>query len=388
MDLVTRADLKSLAEPVEGGPAVSLFSPTQRIVTDAEADPLRWKNLLTGVTEALREQGISRNESDELLGPAWDLHADTLAWQHMSDGLVMFLRPGWHRTFRVPVEVAHVGTVGDRFVISPLLGAVSGEEHFLVLTVSQRRVRLLEGTRHRVEEVELAEVPTSLREVVEPPDPRSHTMARPANRAGRPGPAIFYGHGAADDSYKKDEVTRFLRVVADGLEPYLVDQDHPMVLVGLEELVGIYREVNTYPKVLERSVDHNPDELSTEELHEATWPVVEERFESAERSAIARFGELHGTGQASTDGAEIADASSEGRVDALFLADGASCWDDPGAQSPLVVRLGAGGNDEGVADCERLDRTVVATLVNSGTIYAVSDEPLLDGAPVAATFRY
>lgn len=388
MDLVTTTDLKSLARPAERGPAVSLFSPTQRIVTDAGADPLRWKNLLIGVTEALHEQGMSRNATDELLGPAWDQHADTLAWQHMSDGLAMFLRPDWHRTFRVPVEVSHIGTVGDRFVISPLLGAVSGEEHFLMLTVSQRKVRLLEGTRHRVEEVELSEVPTSLGEVVEPPDPRSHTMARPANRAGRGGPAIFYGHGAADDSYKKDEVTRFLRVVADGLQPQLAKQFHPMVLVGLEELVGIYREVNTYASVLVRSVDHNPDELSAEELHEAAWPIVEEHLEQDKRSAIERFGELNGTGRASTDPAEIEQASSEGRVDALFLADGPSCWDALDAREPRIVSLGSDGDSRGLAACEQLDRTVVATLINGGAIHAVPDEPLLDGASVAATFRY
>lgn len=385
MDLLTKADLKSLVEPVVHGPAVSLFMPTHRIVTDVEADPLGWKNLLTGVASASREEGVAKGEVDDLLAPAWDLHADPLRWQHMSDGLVMFLRPQWHQSFRVPVEVPHVATVGDRFVISPLLGAVSGEEHFLVLTVSQRRVRLLEGTRHHIEEVELRDVPTSLREIIEAPEPRSNTMARPAFQAGRPGPAVFYGHGAADDAFKKDEVLRFLHRVADGLQVYLADQDHPMVLVGLGELVGTYREVNAYGAVLDRTVDRNPDQLTAEELHEAVWPIVDERFAGAKRSAIERFGELHGTGQASVDPAEIETAASQGRVDALFLAAEAACWDEAASHGTRVISL---GTEKDFAACEQLDRTVVATLVSGGTIYSVSERSLLDGGSMAATFRY
>lgn len=385
MDLVTTADLKLLAEPVEHGPAVSLMMPTERAVTDVVADPLRWKNHLTGVDSVLRDEGVSKSEVDTLLQPAWDLHADAHSWQYMSDGLVMFLRPGWHRSFRVPVDVPQVATVGDRFVLSPLLGAISGEDHFLLLAVSQRKVRLLEGTRHRIEEVELHEVPTSLRDVIEAPEPRSDTMARAAFGGGRNGPAIFYGHGASDDAFKKDEVIRFLRQVADGLQTYLGSQDHPMVLVGLDELVGAYREVNTYGNVLDRSVDHNPDQLSAEELHEAAWPIVQERFAESKHAAVARFGELHGTGQASADASKIEAAAAQGRVDALFLAAGPSCWDGVAGGGPRAIHLGA---DERFASCEQLDRTVVAALSTGGHVYTVAEPSLFDGESMAATFRY
>lgn len=385
MDLVTTADLKLLAEPVEQGPAVSLMMPTARAVTDPDADPLRWKNHLTGVTSVLRDQGMAKREVDELLAPAWDLHADSLAWQHMSDGLVMFLRPGWHRSYRVPVDVPQVATVGGRFVVSPLLGAISGEDHFLVLTVSQRKVRLLEGTRHRIEEVELPDVPTSLRDVVEPQEARSDTMARPAFAGGRPGPAIFYGHGAGDDAFKKDEVVRFLRQVADGLQPFLGSQDRPMVLIGLDDLVSAYREVNGYGNVLDQTVDRNPDQLSAEALHEAVWPIVQERFAEAEHAAVDRFGDLHGTGQASADPAKVETAASEGRVEALFLAAGPSCWGQVPSDTPRAIRLGA---DERFADCEQVDRTVAATLSAGGQVHTVAEASLFKDGSMAATFRY
>lgn len=385
MDLITPDDLKELAEPIEHGPAVSLFMPTQRIVVDVDADPLRWKNLLTGVAAALHEEGVAKTEVDALLEAAWDLHTDYWAWQHMSDGLAVFLRPGWHRIFRVPVDVPQVAAVGDRFLVSPLLGAISSEDHFLLLAVSQRKVRLLEGTRDRIEEVELREVPTSLSEVIEGPEPRSDTMARTVFGGGKAGPAVFYGHGAADDDFKKDDVMRFLRRVADGLQTYLADQNRPMVLVGLDQLVGAYREVNHYQFVLDQTIDRNPDQLSADELHEASWPIVAGRFTQAKLSAVERFGQLRGTGQASVDETEIEVASSQGRVESLFLADEPSCWDQAVGHGRGAVTLGA---DESFATCERVDRAVVATMTNGGSVFSIVEPPMFDGGSMAATFRY
>jgi hypothetical protein len=126
-------------------------------------------------------------EIADLLTPAWELRDEYRAWRYMSDGLAMFLRPGWYRMFRVPVGVPEVATIGDRFVVGPLLRVVTEDGHFLVLALSQRRVRLLEGSLQRVEELELADVPTSLRDVIAPPEPRSQAMAFPVSSGRQAG---------------------------------------------------------------------------------------------------------------------------------------------------------------------------------------------------------
>ncbi len=265
MDLLTRAELTSLAQPGPEGTYVSLFMPTHRVGGEGiEADKLRWKNLVAGV-EALLLNDLRRPDVEALLAPARQLQDDPMAWQYMSDGLAMFLRPDRNRTFQVAAPMPELATVGDRSVMGPMLRLFSGDERFLLLALSQRDVRLMEGSRNTVEQVQLAEIPTSLREVVDPEEPRSDTMARPAATAGRGGPAVFYGHGAGDRHLKKDEVLRFLRAVAGGLQDVLVGESAPMVLFGLEHLVSTYREVNTYGHVLDEAALHNPDQLGVEQ---------------------------------------------------------------------------------------------------------------------------
>lgn len=297
----------------------------------------------------------------------------------------MFLLPGKQQTFRVPVDVPEVAAVGERFVVGPLLRILTGDEHFLLLAVSQRNVRLLEGSRHRVEEVVLPEIPSSLRDVVDPPEPRSHTVTFATSPGGSSGTAVFYGHGAADDDFKRDEVERFLRQVADGLDSYLADQDLPMVLVGLDPLVSMYREISDYRGILEEPVRQNPDQLSAEELHAAAWPVVAERLREAKGQAAERFAELHGTGRASTDPAKIESAAVEGRVETLFLTAEPSCWEEASTQSPTVIEL---GSNDGFAHCELLDRTAIDTLTRSGHIHVLSESMVPGGEDVAAVFRY
>jgi len=384
MDLLTTADLQALAHDDGHDLAVSLFLPTHRVTVELEADRLRLKNLLAAVTKSLHDDGMTSAAVETLLAPAWELHTDVRAWQHMSDGLAIFLRPDWHRVVRVAVDVPLLAAVGDRFVVTPLLSAVSSDDHYLLLAVSQRKVRLLEGSRHRVGEVELRDVPTSLREVIEAPGPRSDTMTRSLG-GGRSGPAVFHGHGAGDDEFKHDEMLRFLRVVADGLHDYLTDQDLPMVLVGLDRNVALYREANTYAKVLDHAVRHNPDQLSDGELHDAAWPIAAEYVDQAKHAAIQRFDQLIGSGAASTDAATIEAAAEQGRVDTLFVTSEPSCWNPTVGGRPTVVRLGA---EQDLAACEQLDRCVLATLLHGGNAYTVAEPSMLDNALMAATFRY
>lgn len=384
VDLLTRSDLASLAEPEAGATHVSLFLPTHRFGNgDVRADQLRWKNLVADVEARLLAEA-RRPDVEHLLAPARALQDDAVEWQHMSDGLVMLLRPGWHRTFRIPAPTAELATIGDRHTMGPLLRLLSGDGHFLLLAVSRRRIRLLEGSRNTVEEVELADVPTDLRDVVEPAEPRSSTMARPAGAAGRGGRAVFYGHGAGEEHADPDEVGRFLRRVSSGLDEVLAAQSSPLVLVGLERLVAEFREASSYPHLIDEAVHHQPDDLSAEELHRLAWPLVEARLRSERSRAVDRFHALHGTGRASSDLGEVAEAAAHGRVEVLFVRADPWCWERvEGASSP-VFRLGI---DEDFAACELVDAAGVATLHGGGEVHATS-ETVVPGSEVAAIFRY
>ncbi len=383
MDLLSRAELVALAQSRGTGPAVTLYMPTHRAGEAVQGDSLRWKNLVNGVAPRLAEE-IGTRDAERLLAPARELQADDRAWQHMSDGLAMFLRADTHETFRVPAPLPELATVGDRWVVSPLMRLLSGDERFLVLALSQGGVRLLEGSRHAVEEVQLDDVPTSLRDVAQARGDAPAPMARPSSTASRGGPAVFYGHGATDERARDEDVRRFLRQVSTGLREVLASQGAPLVLVGLDRLVAVFREVNTSPDLMDEAVLQDPGQLSTAELHAKAWPLVEQRLREQRSAVMERLGELRGTGRASSDPGAIAEAASQGRVDTLFLTVDPWCWNRVSEGSAAIAALGA---DEAYAACEVSDTAATDALLHDGKVYITSQQVAQD-SDMAAAFRY
>ncbi len=382
MDLITQKDIQELAQSEADTAHVSLFMPTHRYGSGIQADQLRWKNLISGV-EAVLMETMKRRDVEALLQPAKDLQSNAMEWQYMSDGLAMFLRAGWSQSYRIPAPLPELATAGDRFITGPLMHLLSGDEHYLLLALSQNEVRLMDGSRHTVVQVELDEVPTSLEDVIEPRDPRSNTVTRPSSSGSR-GRAVFYGHGTGDDAAGEADLTRFLRQVSTGMKDILRGQSAPLVLVGLDASVAAYRDVNDYANVLDDAIIRNPDGLSPEQLHEVAWPVVESRLREDRTALIERFHELHGTGRVMTDPAAVKEAAEQGRVDTLFVRAQPWCWERISGDELAVVNLGV---DERYAECELLDTAAVDTLANGGQVHATSHEVVADSA-VAAILRY
>ena len=382
MDLLNDKDIQKLATAGADGVHVSLFMPTHRVGSEVQADQLRWKNLVSDVESALPE-GLRRTEVEALLKPAKELQQDSMAWQHMSDGLAMFLTQDSHEIYRIPAPLPELAAVGDRFITGPLMHLLSGDARYFMLGLSQSEVRLLEGSRHSVVQVELEDVPTSLKDAIEPAEPRSNTMARPAS-TGRGGRAVFYGHGTGDDSAKENDLNQFMRQVADGMAEILREQRVPLVLVGLDASVAAYRDVNKYSHVLDDAIIRNPDQESAEQLHELAWPIVESRLRAERQSVIDRFHELNGTGRGASELSAIRVAAAEGRVDTLFMRAQPWCWEAVTDDGRAVVRL---GEDERYAECEALDLAAADTLTSGGTVYATSHQ-VLEDSEVAAILRY
>ena len=383
MDLLNRSDIQSLVASEADGIHVSLMLPTHRFGSGIQADQVQWKNLVHGAESVLLQE-MRRPDVEALLAPARELLNNNLPWQYMSDGLAMFLTPAGSQMVRIPASLPTLAAVGEHFVTGPLMRLLSGDAHFLLLAISQGSVRLMDGSRHTVRQIELDDVPTSLADVVEPSG-RSDSMARSLT-AGRGGRAVFYGHGVGADEAKKDDVIRFFREVETGLREVLAGQTAPLVLVGLEQNVSAYRELNTYSEVLDEAVLRSPDELSADELHQVAWPLVEGRLRADRTRLISRFHDLKGTGgQVSSDVDAVSDAAEQGRVETLFIRSDPWCWErvEDGGDPP-VVRL---GSDDRFAVCEQVEDAARHTLAFGGMVHATSQEVVPD-SELAAILRY
>ena len=158
----------------------------------------------------------------------------------------------------------------------------------------------------------------------------------------------------------------------------------PLMLAGVDYLVSIYREVNSYPNLLGEGIIGNPELLSPEELHARAWKLVQPRFLKAREEAISQYKQLAGTGRTSREIAEIVPAAAQGRVEKLVVALGVQVWGNF-----LPDRGTVELHDEPAAGSEDLlDRAAIETLLNGGKVYTAEPDALPDNAPIIALFRY
>jgi hypothetical protein len=192
-----------------------------------------------------------------VLAPLRRLVNDGLFWQYQSDGLALYSRPGWWRALRVPLDLPELAVVADRFHIGPLLPLLSGDGHFFVLALSQNQIRLLEGTRDRLEEVHLPGVPLGVRDALQGHEAHKQLQLYVADRGGMAARGMFHGHGSAGD-LQKEQARRYFRQVNRALREVLAGEPAPMVLAAVEHLAPLWRQVNTYPHLVDQSLPAAP----------------------------------------------------------------------------------------------------------------------------------
>ena len=404
MDTLDHDALMSLAQP-SGWPSVSLYLPTHRTAANKEPDRLRLKNLLKVARESLLEGGMRDTAADALLAPAQAFLGDDTFWRDTSDGLAMFITSAETRTFRLDTPMPEQAIVGDRLYLRPLMVAYRGNHRFYALAIGMGGSRLYRGGNTSLELVPLPDAPASLADELKYDDVtedqlQNTTFASPesVNATGR-AVATFHGHGGEKDT-RKDGLVRYLRHV-EAATGHALDSDAlvPLVLLGVENAIATYRELNTYPGLVAEHVLGAVDELSPHQIHERALAALSPKFAATISADLAELAEKGDATLVSKDPTEILEAAAAGRVKTLFLDEGtgpfgrfdreafrafADC-----AEAPRFLRDTATPENLPDGECgwDLVDLAVAETALHGGTIHAFAGED----APVqgvAAVFRY
>lgn len=368
-------DLRLLGAPDEGL-HLSVLLPTHRAGPDTQQGPIRLKNLAGSVRRSLADADLPTSEVDDLLEPIEALIDDPEFWQHQAGGLALYRsHDRWHR-FRVPHELPEVAAVAGSFATRPLLSSITSAETFVLVALSQSKIRVLECTEATVREVQVPDLPSSMEEALAHEDNERQLQVRAGGDAG-----MFHGHGAGDE-IDKAEVERFLRAVDRPLARHLAGTGRPVLLASVAYYAPIFRAVTSHDRVLDAVVEGNPDHRSDEQLHEAAWPLVAPLLAQPIQEDLDRLRAGAGAGTTAEGIGAVLEAAEQGRIECLFATDGPVRWG--------TVEGGTVGEvDEPTpSSVDLVGRAAALTLANGGRMHTVAGGELADDAPVAATLRY
>jgi len=388
MDILNQTDLQELIEET-GEWCISLYMPTHPIGWEQQQNPTRLKNLLTRVKKELSEYGLRRPDIEELLRPAEELLLDPDFWQHQSEGLAVFLSNDFSRTYRLPTKFEELLIIANNFHIKPLLPLLSTEGKFYILAINLNGIRLFLATRDTIKEIELTDIRSSIEEALWMDEPEKHLdlhLTGSSTGRGRGGgrPAVFHGHSIRDED--KTNILRFFHYFDQELSVSLKDKSILMIPAGVDYLLPLYREANTYSNLLEKVLIGAPEKLTIKALHKQAWQIVEPIFRERQEQALQQFEELNGqqSNLAASDLNTVVKAAKFGQVGTLFVPLGIQKWGryDPENNKVLQEPEPTPENED------LLDLAAIHTILNSGQVYAMQPEELPGDGDLAAILRY
>ncbi len=383
MNILTKDDIKDLVNK-EQGVCASIYLPTYSKGNKIEQNQIAFKNLLRKAQKDLENGGVRKHHIEELLEEPERLLQNTAFWKNQSDGLAAFISENGFSYHRFPLRFEPLAVTGNRFHLKPLLPMLSDDGRFFLLTLNLNRVRLFQGTHFSVSEIELEQVPESLKEVLKYDDPERHIQFH--SGVSSTGSRVkykptFHGQGVTKEP-EKNNITRFFQKVDKGIQSFLGRENSPLVLAGIDHLGAIYRQVNNYAFLLDGSLRGNPEDKSIDELHRQSWALVKPIFQAKQKEAAESFLALSAKDgdRTSTDIRKVVADAHFSRVETMFVPVEKHVWGTFDLKSGEVEIE----NEDTTFNDDLIDLAAVQTIFHGGTVYAVESEKMPEGSEHAA----
>lgn len=370
-------------------PCLSLYQPTSRHHPENLQDPIRFRNLVRTLEQSLAEVYPGR-DVQALLARFHRLADDAGFWRQTLDGLAVLGAADVFWVYRLQRPVPELAIVADSFHIKPLLRILQSADRYQILALSGFEIKLFEGNRDALVEVELAEgVPRTLTDALGDELTDSHqTVASYGGGAGGGrgggGTPMRHGHGGRKDEVDID-ADRFFRAVDRAiLEHHSRPSGLPLLLAALPEHQSRFRARSRNPMLLADGLDGSPDGLPIETLREHAWRVLEPRYLARLAGLVEAYGSASSHERGSDEVSEVAEAAARGRV-ATLLVD---------ADRRIAGRLDRERGAIEVADLsdtdvdDVLDDLAEVVLGAGGEVVVVPADRMPTRTGLAAVYRY
>lgn len=377
--LITKKKFNELLA-YRNNPVISIFIPTTR-TSDFQKDQLYLKNALQEVKQGLEDQGMTTQETHQFVGKAYALLDDDNYWNHLSDGLALFIGPDFFESFELPINFKEQTIIGNKFYLRPVMPMMTGESRFFLLALSFNEVKFYEGTRYSITPVIVDDLlPENMESVLVDIGAKESLQMH----QGGGNQAIFHGQNKATDKKLKN-YEKYFRSIDKGLMEMLHDEKVPMVIAAVDYLVPIYKDISAYSNIVTEHISGNPENSTPVDLHRRAMNILETFNHSRKVTITNNFGDFLANDKASFSITDIVKSAYDGKVENLFINQDYQSWGRYDSVKRLVVI-----HKEKQADSEDLiDLAASYTYEQGGNVYTCAREELpRPTANVNATYRF
>lgn len=257
--------------------SVTIYSPyIEPSSADNNPNRIQLKNLLKEAHRLLAAKRLGEREIDKILKPAKDLIDGDEFSTSSKRGLALFLNLDLFYYYHLPpTDMKPYVIVDKKFKTGPLAKLLNGNLHYYVLVLSFNGVQLFKGDRYNLKKLKFQKKPVGMMEdlnIDELPNERQlHVVA--ALDTGRKSKRY---HGQYNETEtNKDLLTQYFRHIDHRLRSYIKNKRAPLIIAGVDYLLPIYQQVNTYPHLFDKEIIGSIEHLSLDQIREKACTVLD-----------------------------------------------------------------------------------------------------------------
>lgn len=275
IQLPTQTDIEEL-QLLKQPYSLSIYSPYITPSSPNNPNRIQLKNLLKQARRQLSEAGLSTREITSLVQPVEKLiDGDEFRVNHRHS-LALFVGKDFFQYYRLPADGVPLSMfVNEKFHVQPIIELAANNPPYYILLLSHNGVRLYKGDYYYIEQIDFQKKPMTMKQELGidelPNETQTHTVA-----AADRGKGSERFHGQYNESQvDKDMLVEYFRRIDKKLHTLTKNENTPLIIAGVDYLLPLYRQVNTYSYLLEDEIEGNIEHTSIESLQEQASAIIE-----------------------------------------------------------------------------------------------------------------
>jgi hypothetical protein len=370
----------------QGDICVSMFMGTNTTASaegNIQKDFIGFKNQLQQITALLKERNTSQTQIERILKPAYDLLRNESFWSSLSRGLAVFVADGYFRYMRLPIAPRNELFTNTSFYLTPLIPIVTSRDYFYVLVLSKKQAKLYRADAFGMQYIPVRGMPKCMDDVVHFEEKDGQKLFRTDTAGGGSG-ANYHGVGSGKPDEKANLAMYFDEVDETVWKEVLHGENVPLLLVGVEYLIPIYKQVAKYKPIWDEAITGSHEYEDTNALYQQARGKLAPYFDQRVTKALNAYGNQSATGLTSSIIEDVIPAAHYGRVSQLFALKDEHIW---GTFDEVNNKLTVHATQEKGDEC-LLDKAIIRTLRTGGEVFILTEDKMPGRSQLAALMRY
>lgn len=243
--------------------SISIYVPYTPPSSSDNPNRIQFKNALKETRRLLRDNNMASREIDELLSPAEKLIDGDEFRSLDAHSLAVFIGQDFFARYHLPSEgIEPLVAVETKFHTLPLDELARSNRAYYVLLLNHNDVQLLKGDQYQIERLPVEGLPSNMVESLGIDEyPRTRQLHSVASASQGKGSEQYHGQ-YNESQVDKDMLTDFFRRIDHRLHEVIKDTETPLIISGVDFLLPLYRQVNTYPNLssgeIRGNFEHEP----------------------------------------------------------------------------------------------------------------------------------